>query len=94
MWLVALGWNVMYEAPASMKSLTIRSTGETMRCTSIGDVTPWSPGDTKHKKKSLKNDHQRTNEDIKWMPKVQHLTRKDRMFKHSIGTSMFRGEYD
>ena len=30
----------MYEAPASAKSWTMRSTGETMRCTSIGAVTP------------------------------------------------------
>ena len=30
----------MYDAPASAKSWTMRSTGETMRCTSMGAVTP------------------------------------------------------
>ena len=30
----------MYDAPASAKSCTILSTGETMRCTSMGAVTP------------------------------------------------------
>ena len=30
----------MYEAPASAKSWTMRSTGDTMRCTSMGAVTP------------------------------------------------------
>ena len=30
----------MYDAPASAKSCTMRSTGETMRCTSMGAVTP------------------------------------------------------
>merc|ERR1719261_1663835 len=36
----ASGWNVMYEAPASAKSWTMRSTGDTMRWTSMGAVTP------------------------------------------------------
>merc|ERR1719261_828663 len=39
-WGDASGWNVMYEAPASAKSWTMRSTGDTMRCTSMGAVTP------------------------------------------------------
>lgn len=41
MWPVASGWKVMYEAPASAKSPMMRSTGETIRCTSMGAVTPW-----------------------------------------------------
>ena len=37
---VASGWNEMYVAPALAKSGTMRSTGFTMRCTSIGAVMP------------------------------------------------------
>mmetsp|Transcript_12012 Transcript_12012/g.28074 ORF Transcript_12012/g.28074 Transcript_12012/m.28074 type:complete len:222 (+) Transcript_12012:108-773(+) len=39
-WEVASGWKVMYEAPASMKAPIDSSTGETIRWTSIGAVTP------------------------------------------------------
>ena len=36
----ASGWKLMMLAPASAKSGTMRSTGSTIRCTSIGAVTP------------------------------------------------------
>ena len=39
-WPVASGWKVMKSAPASAKSLIIWSTGETIRCTSIGALMP------------------------------------------------------
>ena len=34
----ASGWKLMIDAPACAKSGTMRSTGETIRCTSIGTV--------------------------------------------------------
>ena len=34
----ASGWKLMYDAPAAAKSGTIRSTGFTIRCTSIGTL--------------------------------------------------------
>ena len=40
MWPVASGWKVMKSAPASAKSPMIASTGDTIRCTSIGALMP------------------------------------------------------
>jgi hypothetical protein len=37
---VASGWKLIQVAPALAKSGTMRSTGSTIRCTSIGAVTP------------------------------------------------------
>ena len=40
-WRLASGWKLMWLAPALAKSGTTRSTGSTIRCTSIGAVTPY-----------------------------------------------------
>lgn len=39
-WPLASGWKLIVVAPALAKSGTMRSTGSTIRCTSIGAVTP------------------------------------------------------
>ena len=40
MWSLASGWKLIQVAPALAKSAINRSTGRTIRCTSIGAVMP------------------------------------------------------